>query len=191
VTVVTTSEDCNKTQVPIRKASSVAKHASFGGQKWSSTLTHHNIINHTDVLCTCIKMCLLRSKCQRQNCLCTELIKHNAMKAYGGVDVQNHIILPSVLVGEWSASRPGHFASGEDSDTNWTGGWVGPRTSPDDVEGTKLLAQKGLERRPLNRPARSQSLYRLRCPTSSYCDLQHNMQHIKYKPIRNNYTDLT
>jgi hypothetical protein len=34
-------------------------------------------------------------------------VKHNAMKAYGGVEVKIHIFLISALVGgEWSASRP-------------------------------------------------------------------------------------
>jgi hypothetical protein len=42
------------------------------------------------------------------------LIKHYAMKAYGGVDVQIHIVLTSALVGsEWSASRPYCFTPGE------------------------------------------------------------------------------
>jgi hypothetical protein len=36
------------------------------------------------------------------------------MKAYGGVDVYSHIFLTSALVGgEWSASRPGRFTTGE------------------------------------------------------------------------------
>jgi hypothetical protein len=36
------------------------------------------------------------------------------MKAYGGVDVQIHILLTWALVGgEWSASHPGRFTPGE------------------------------------------------------------------------------
>jgi hypothetical protein len=36
------------------------------------------------------------------------------MKPYGEVDVQIQIFLTSTLVGgEWSASRPGRFTSGE------------------------------------------------------------------------------
>jgi hypothetical protein len=41
---------------------------------------------------------------------------------------------------------------------------VGPRAGPDDVERRKILPRPGLELRPLGRPARSQSLYRLRYP---------------------------
>jgi hypothetical protein len=82
------------------------------------------------------------------------------MKAYGGVDVQNHIFLTSALAGgEWPASRPGRFTPG---DTHWTGGWVDPTTGLDEVE--KILVLPGLELRPLGRPHRSQSLYRLRYP---------------------------
>jgi hypothetical protein len=48
--------------------------------------------------------------------------------------------------------------------THWIGGWVDPRAGLDDVEKRKLLTLPGLELRPLGRPARSQSLYRLRYP---------------------------
>jgi hypothetical protein len=48
------------------------------------------------------------------SCLCAELIKHYAMKAYRGVDVKTHIFLISALAGgEWLASRPGRFTPGE------------------------------------------------------------------------------
>jgi hypothetical protein len=58
------------------------------------------------------------------------------MKTYEGVDVHTHVFLTSVLaIGEWSASRPGRFTPGERAPgTRWIGGWVGPRTSVDDVE---------------------------------------------------------
>jgi hypothetical protein len=51
--------------------------------------------------------------------------------------------------------------------THWIRGWVGPRTGLDDVEKRKFLTILGLELRPHGRPARSQSLYRLRYPGSS------------------------
>jgi hypothetical protein len=41
---------------------------------------------------------------------------------------------------------------------------VGPKTGLDEVEKRKFLTIPGLELRPLGRPARSQSLYRLRYP---------------------------
>jgi hypothetical protein len=43
---------------------------------------------------------------------------------------------------------------------------VDPRAGLDDVEKRTLLTLPGLELRPLGRPARSQSLYRLRYPSS-------------------------
>jgi hypothetical protein len=35
------------------------------------------------------------------------LIKHHAMKAYGGVDVEIHILTSALVGGEWSASPQG------------------------------------------------------------------------------------
>jgi hypothetical protein len=94
--------------------------------------------------------------------------KHYAMKVYGGVDVYIHIFLTSALVrGEWLASRPrpGCFAPGEKAPcTHWIWGWVNPRAGQDDLEMRKFLTLPGLELRPLSRPVRSQSLYRLRYP---------------------------
>jgi hypothetical protein len=84
------------------------------------------------------------------------------MKTYGGVDVSTHVFLTSALFGgEWSASRPGRFAPGERAPGTL---WVGPRTGLDDVERRKCLPITGLKFRPLDRPACSQSLYRLRYP---------------------------
>jgi hypothetical protein len=79
-----------------------------------------------------------------------------------------NIFLTSALVGaEWSASRPGRFTPGERApDSHWIGGWVGPRAGLDDVETRKFLTLQGHELRPLSRPVRSQSLYRLRYPGS-------------------------
>jgi hypothetical protein len=48
--------------------------------------------------------------------------------------------------------------------THCIGGWVDPRAGLDDVEKRKFLTLPGLELRLLGRPARSQSLYRLRYP---------------------------
>jgi hypothetical protein len=93
-----------------------------------------------------------------------------AKKVCGGVNVYILIFLISALVGgEWSASRPGCFNPGErDPGTHLTGGCLDPRAGLDDVEKKKFLTLTGLELQPLSRPARSQSLYRLRCPGSHY-----------------------
>jgi hypothetical protein len=82
------------------------------------------------------------------------------MKAYVGVDVWIHIVLTSALDGgEWSASRPCRFTPGERAPgTHSIACWVDPRLA---LEKRKFLTLPGLEGRPLCRPARSQSLYRL------------------------------
>jgi hypothetical protein len=81
------------------------------------------------------------------------------MKAYGGVDVQIHIFLTSVLArDEWSDLRPSRFTPGEIAPcTHWVEGWVDPRAGLDDVEKRKFLPLPGLELRLLCRLARSQS----------------------------------
>jgi hypothetical protein len=88
------------------------------------------------------------------------------MKAHGGMDVYIHIFLTSALLGdEWSASRPGRFTPEERAPgIHWIGGWVCPRAGLDDVEKRKFLTLPVLELRPLRRPARSESLYRLIYP---------------------------
>jgi hypothetical protein len=99
------------------------------------------------------------------------------VKAYGGVDVEIHIFLTSALFGAgWSASRPGRFTPGERAPgTHWIRGWVDPRAGLDDLEKRKFLTIPGPELRPLGRPARSQSLYRLRYPGSyTYLVGNHN-----------------
>jgi hypothetical protein len=90
------------------------------------------------------------------------------MTAYGGVDVQIHIFLTSVLAGdEWLASRSGRFTPEERAPgTDWIGGSVNSRADLDDVENRKFLTLAGLELGALGRPARNQSLYRLRYPGS-------------------------
>jgi hypothetical protein len=56
---------------------------------------------------------------------------------------------------------------------HWIGGWVNPRVGLDDWEKIKFLHLPRLEFRPLCRPARSQSLYRLRYPGSSVHEDKH------------------
>jgi hypothetical protein len=82
------------------------------------------------------------------------------------VVVNIHVLLTSLLVrSEWSALRPGRFTPVERAPgTHWIGGWVDPIAGLDDVKKRKFLTLTGFELRPLGRPARSQSLYRLRYP---------------------------
>jgi hypothetical protein len=77
-----------------------------------------------------------------------------------GVDVQIHILTSALVGGEWSASRPGRFTPG----THWIGGWVDLRAGLNYLQNRKFLTLPGL--RPLGRPARSYSLYRLCYPGS-------------------------
>jgi hypothetical protein len=55
---------------------------------------------------------------------------------------------------------------GKSPRTHWIRGWVDPRAGLDDVEKKNVLTLPGLELRSFCRPARSQSLYRLRYPGS-------------------------
>jgi hypothetical protein len=43
---------------------------------------------------------------------------------------RTHGFLNSILVGEWSALRPGRFTPG----SHWIEGWVDPRTDLDNIE---------------------------------------------------------
>jgi hypothetical protein len=81
-----------------------------------------------------------------------------------------HMFLTSTLVGGvWSTSRPSLFTTEERAPgTHYRGGWVDPSASLDDVVKRKFLNLPALELRPLGRPARSQSLYRLRFPDSQH-----------------------
>ena len=65
--------------------------------------------------------------------------------------------ISALVVGEWSASRPGRFTLGERvSGTHAKGGWVGPSAGMDDVEKRIFLTLPGLELQILRRPARNQ-----------------------------------
>jgi hypothetical protein len=83
-----------------------------------------------------------------------------------------------------SASRPDRFIPGEKaSGTRWIGGWVGPRTCLGDVEKRKFLTLPTLKLRPLVRPARSQSLYRLRYSGSQYYERDITYVYIYFLPL--------
>jgi hypothetical protein len=73
----------------------------------------------------------------------------------GGVDVQIHIFLTSVLAGgEWSVSHPGLLISEESvTGSHWIGAWLGPKACLNDLEKRKFLPLPGLEIRSLGRRA--------------------------------------
>jgi hypothetical protein len=79
------------------------------------------------------------------------------MKAYGKVDIYIHIFLTSALAGDqWLASRPSRFTPGKEPPVPiGYEGWGDPRAGLDEGEKRKFLTLKGLELRPLPRPARS------------------------------------
>jgi hypothetical protein len=73
--------------------------------------------------------------------------------------------------GEWWASRPYRFTSGERAPvTHWKGGSVIPGAGLDGMVKWKFLTLLRLELPPPGRPARSQSLYRLRYHGSYLCN---------------------
>jgi hypothetical protein len=74
--------------------------------------------------------------------------------------MQLHVFSTSAIAGgEWPASFPTHFTPRERvPGTQWLRGWVGPRTSLDDLEKLEL------EHRLLSRPSSQKSkLFQTRC----------------------------
>jgi hypothetical protein len=71
-------------------------------------------------------------------------------------------IISALVGGEWSASRPGRSNPGKGSRYPLDRRLCGPKAGLDDAEKRKFLTLQALKLRPLGRPARSQSLYRLR-----------------------------
>jgi hypothetical protein len=63
------------------------------------------------------------------------------------------------------------------------GGVVDPRTGLNDVVRRKFLTLPGLVLRPLGRPARSQSLYRLRYP-GSFSNITKNVKFLRGNNIK-------
>jgi hypothetical protein len=88
------------------------------------------------------------------------------MKAYGEVDVYIHIFVTSTLLGGgWSASRPGHFTPRYPFDRSL----CEPQNRPGRRGEEKILDPTVTQLLPLGRPARIQSLYRLRYPGQRSC----------------------
>jgi hypothetical protein len=62
----------------------------------------------------------------------------------------------ALIGGEWSASRPGRFITGERAlGTHWIGGRVDPRDDLDDLKKRKFLILPGFELRPFVLPVAS------------------------------------
>jgi hypothetical protein len=88
------------------------------------------------------------------------------MKTHGGSGCIDPCFLDLGTAWRWVVSftlRP-LYSRGKSPGTHRIGGWVDPRAGLDDMEMWKFLPPPGLELRPLGRPARIQSLYRLRYP---------------------------
>jgi hypothetical protein len=84
--------------------------------------------------------------------------QHYAMKTCGGVDLYLPVFLTSALFGgERSASRPCRFIPVERAPprAHYVAGWVGPRTSLDDMQKLRFLTLRELELRILDRPVHS------------------------------------
>jgi hypothetical protein len=84
-----------------------------------------------------------------------KVVKHYAMKAYGGVDVYIHIFLTSALAGgECSAWCPDSCTTKERAPGSHWIGWVDPRADLD-VENRNFLTLPGLEIKHLIQPVAS------------------------------------
>jgi hypothetical protein len=72
---------------------------------------------------------------------------HHAIKKYGGMEVQLHVFLTSVLNGiKWSALRPGRFTDEvRGSGTHWGGLSVGPKPVWLCEEEKNLLPMQGIK----------------------------------------------
>jgi hypothetical protein len=99
-------------------------------------------------------------------CLTNSALRHEDIWRSGCIDP--HFLTLALAGGEWSALRPGRFTPKERAPgTHRIGGWMDPGARLDDGEKRKFLTLPGLELRTHRRPARSQSLYRLRYPGHS------------------------
>jgi hypothetical protein len=144
-----------------------------GGQKWRwgrfSPRTSVSLANLHSICFSTIIFTVTRGWHKRPRVAAVPIPSQTKLKKrFIGEWMYRSTFSSSTLVGgEWSASRPCRFTPGERAhDAHWIGGWVDPRAGMEDAENTKLLTLPGLELRPLGRPARSQSLYRLSYPDS-------------------------
>jgi hypothetical protein len=86
-------------------------------------------------------------------CLINRALRHEDVWRSGGVAPP--FLTLALDGGEWSASHPGRFTSGERTPgTRWTGGCVDPRAGLDTVEKRKIscLCRESNPRRPARSP---------------------------------------
>jgi hypothetical protein len=93
------------------------------------------------------------------------------MKAYGSGYIDPHFLNLGTSW-RWKVSFKPRPLSPEEraAGTHWIGVWVDPGAGIDEGEKRKFVTLKGLELRPLGRPAGSQSLYRPQYP----CPIKYN-----------------
>jgi hypothetical protein len=99
------------------------------------------------------------------------LTKHYAMKTNGRVDILIHVLLASAILGdEWSASRSGRFTSLREPLCSLVTRLSGPQSRPGRYGVAKTLDPTGTGLQSIDCPARSQSLYLLRCRILYFLD---------------------
>jgi hypothetical protein len=72
--------------------------------------------------------------------------------------------------------------------TPWIGGWVDPKAGMDNEKKRKLFTLPELELRPLDRPIRSRSLYRMRKYSLVYGP-KYSLKHLQSLSVRRNIFD--
>jgi hypothetical protein len=112
------------------------------------------------------------------------VLKHYAMKAFGEWMYRSTFSWPRHLL-EVSGQLHASAALPRERAPNihCIGGWVDYRAGLEDEEKRKFLILPGLDLRPLGRPARNQSLYRLRYPGSKLSQKKWNG--LKFKVVHN------
>jgi hypothetical protein len=84
------------------------------------------------------------------------LIKHHAMKTYGGAEVYLHVFLTLVMDrDDWSVPHRGCISLGERASHISRIGWLGPKADLEALEKRKTFALLGTEPGILGRPDHS------------------------------------
>jgi hypothetical protein len=108
-----------------------------------------------------IGMNFSKGKIKLSLCLTNSAVHHEGVWGSACTDL---LFYTSALArGEWSASRPDRLTpGGRAPGTHWIGDWADTIDDLDNAEKRQFLTVPEHELRPLGRPARRQSLYRLR-----------------------------